>query len=288
MKVFLSYRQTGNGNDENHAAQVYSFADKLRQHGFTVLLDQFYVEEHPGGPNQWPKWCEDQVIQADKVIMVASVGYFRCWSQSDSPGIGLGAACETTVIRNLLYQDRFDSEKFRIAYFDEQFKGDLPPVLLSMPRFDVNNSQQFSQLVRWISGGTPAAQRNEIIMWPDESLTFEPELANRDTEFAFVKQMLAGKTSERSLLCTGPGNHGKSTFLFECVRYARSVFPADRVIYIDLKPSVSRDDFIDSLRLELAAHTPNMHGFDSTLSPLLEISVQGMPVESSFRKRWKC
>jgi len=83
--------------------------------------------------------CETQVPNADKVLMVASAGYFRCYDQTELPSIGLGAACETTVIRNTLYECHYISDKFRFVYFDKAHLTGLPIALKGMQQFDANN-----------------------------------------------------------------------------------------------------------------------------------------------------
>ena len=55
-QVFISYRQEG----PEHAREARRLGELLRQSGLPVVLDQFLVEDQPGGPDQgWPKWCED-------------------------------------------------------------------------------------------------------------------------------------------------------------------------------------------------------------------------------------
>jgi hypothetical protein len=51
-EVFLSYRQT----DDAQKQRVRAFGERLRAAGITVILDQFFLDANPGGPNDgWDK-----------------------------------------------------------------------------------------------------------------------------------------------------------------------------------------------------------------------------------------
>jgi hypothetical protein len=53
-QVFLSYRH----ETVEHSRAVFRLAE-LRQAAIPVALDQFYLDDNPGGPDEgWPKWCE--------------------------------------------------------------------------------------------------------------------------------------------------------------------------------------------------------------------------------------
>lgn len=60
--VFISYRHENDAKHPEHQARVRQLGEKLRAAKLEVVLDQFYVDSNPGGPDeQWPKWCENQV-----------------------------------------------------------------------------------------------------------------------------------------------------------------------------------------------------------------------------------
>lgn len=47
----------------------------MRQSGLSVELDQFYLEQYPGGPDEgWPKWCEDRANQSACLLVIPSEG----------------------------------------------------------------------------------------------------------------------------------------------------------------------------------------------------------------------
>src|SRR5882724_4276747 len=98
--VFITYRQL----DPTHKQRVRRFAERIRSCDIDVVLDQFYLDENPGGPpDGWPKWSSDQAINSEHVIIIASESWFRCFDGKEKPGTGLGAACEAGNLRDRIY-----------------------------------------------------------------------------------------------------------------------------------------------------------------------------------------
>ena len=55
--------------------EVRDFAERLREQGIEVILDQLANEEqfnHGGPPEGWERWSYDQVDIADKVLIIGS------------------------------------------------------------------------------------------------------------------------------------------------------------------------------------------------------------------------
>jgi hypothetical protein len=48
-----------------------------------VILDQFFLEEHPGGPNDgWDKWSSDCALHTSHVIIIGSESWFQCFDKT--------------------------------------------------------------------------------------------------------------------------------------------------------------------------------------------------------------
>jgi ferric-dicitrate binding protein FerR (iron transport regulator) len=78
QQVFISYRQ----ESPEHSRAVRRLGELLRQSGLPVMLDQIFLDEHPGGPNEgWPKWCEDCANESASVLIVASQGWFDAYDK---------------------------------------------------------------------------------------------------------------------------------------------------------------------------------------------------------------
>ena len=290
-KVFLSYRHEDDAFHPDHQSRVKELGLILRAAKLDVRLDQFFNEEHPGGPDeQWPKWCENQVPDADKVLMIASHGYFRCYNKTESPGIGLGAACETTVICNLLYECGYVSDKFRIVYFEKAHLTELHPALSGIHRFDGSNQASLTELIAWLGGNIPIAATQAALpaTWPGMLAEYEPDLANRSDEFAFFSGMISNRTTEKALLLEAPSNYGKTSLVAECMKYARIAIGNVVCVTVDFKSNPSKEYVIDTLRLELGLLLPNFGKANGTIfnfrSDLRTISVPLILLFDTYEK----
>jgi hypothetical protein len=73
-QVFISYRH----ESTEHKEAVRRLGTLLSQAKIPVQLDQFFLENNPGGPDEgWPKWCEDSAIESKCVLIIASEGWHR-------------------------------------------------------------------------------------------------------------------------------------------------------------------------------------------------------------------
>jgi hypothetical protein len=84
--VFLSYRH----ENDARRGRVRTLGEHLRDAGISVVLDQFYLDAHPGGPDEgWPAWSKRQAGETEKVLIIASAGWFRCLEvKRDAPRVG--------------------------------------------------------------------------------------------------------------------------------------------------------------------------------------------------------
>lgn len=90
-QVFISYRQT----DDAQRKRVRAFAECLRDAGIDVILDSFFLDDNPGGPNEgWPKWSSDRASETAYVLIIGNQSWFQCFNGTQPPGTGLGAARE--------------------------------------------------------------------------------------------------------------------------------------------------------------------------------------------------
>ena len=68
-EVFLSYRQT----DDEYKQRVRAFGERLRNCGIDVILDQFFLDDNPAGPNEgWDKWSSDRALNTKYVLIVST------------------------------------------------------------------------------------------------------------------------------------------------------------------------------------------------------------------------
>ena len=158
--VFLSYRHENN----EHRARVRDLAERLETAGLPVILDQFAQERefHGGGPDQgWPSWSKGHASNVDnKVLIIASAGWFKCYERKEVPGSGLGAATEVDIIEQRLYNNAGVNPDICIVTFDRLDPRGLP---LDLQRYHYfSDPDDFSSLTYWLIGttATPIARQS--------------------------------------------------------------------------------------------------------------------------------
>ena len=84
-KVFISYSH----DSQEHEDRVLALANRLRADGVDALIDQY----NPTPPEGWPMWMEDQIRNANFVILICTEIYLRRAERQEKPGKGRGRSC---------------------------------------------------------------------------------------------------------------------------------------------------------------------------------------------------
>lgn len=246
-EVFLSYRQTS----DTERQRVRAFAERLRSSGIHVILDQFFLEDHPGGPNDgWDKWSSDRALHTSHVIIIGSKSWFQCFDKTQPPGTGLGAACEADDIRHRVYEANGIVETIRVVLFDETDSKHISPKLKRYHRFHAD--RDFDNIVRWLKHPQKAelaeecGQKNEssdphspaFILLPTKlprsNLPTIQRFFGRDTELAKLLPDLHPDATGWGALIDGPGGMGKTTL---AIRAAELAAPGhyDDILFLSAK-----------------------------------------------------
>ncbi len=202
--IFMSFRH----ENDDHRKQVRELADRLVAAEIEVMLDELFLEAHPGGPDDgWPKWCADQVENAARVLIVASPGWFASYEKApDNPGPG--AACEAHVIRQLLYDAHYTNNKFRLVTFGEPDLSIVPTQLRGYHAYRADRAESLALMIRWLKG--ESSPGNEGHGWlespPDLSWPFADNFPLHD---AFAT-MITRESPHRVLLVQGESERGKT------------------------------------------------------------------------------
>ena len=206
--VFLSYRHENNV----HRDRVRSLGKRLHDASIDVVLDQFYLDANPGGPNEgWPRWSKKMAGETEKVLIIGSLGWFRCYEGKELPGTGLGASAETAVINQRLYNAAGVTGEIRIALFEPVDSATLPLDLQGFHRFDA--AMDFDSLCRWIKGEAGAAAGGPATAqagWLPAPPVFEWLLADCEPVHKAFSTLLTARSAHRILLIHGGSETGKS------------------------------------------------------------------------------
>jgi hypothetical protein len=252
--VFISYRH----ETPEHARAVRRLAELLRQASIPIALDQFHLEEHPGGPDLgWPKWCEDCANQSACVLIIGSEGWFSAYEKTASPGLGLGAATEADLFRQALWDEQGNNARIRLAFLHNLSAQQVPVRLRAWHQFrPFDNDDQLNQLIRWVASCLGIRDiEPPTIRWP-EPLEFRPNLADRLKEWPAIVELLAGRSRERILLFEGPSGLGKSALVRQATVYART--SGVLVVQLDLKGGgLDVEGILGQFDLELGERLPD-------------------------------
>src|SRR5690349_24918115 len=122
-QVFISYRQT----DDAQKLRVREFAERLRDAGIDVILDQFFLDDNPGGPNEgWPQWSSACASNTDYVLIVGNQSWFQCFTGAQPSGTGLGAAREARDLFQRIYDACGVIDDIRVVLFDDAEAVHIP------------------------------------------------------------------------------------------------------------------------------------------------------------------
>jgi hypothetical protein len=252
-QVFISYRH----ESPDHSRAVRRLGERLRQAGLPVMLDQFYLEDHPGGPDEgWPKWCEDCANKSACVLIIASEGWFAAYNKDEPPDLGLGAATEADLFRQDLYDQKGHNDRIRLIFLHSIATGSIPVRLRGWHQFRPLDTAGADELIRWLASRLVLQNaETSAVKWP-EAIHFQPDIADRNkNEWPAVINLLAGKSSERIVLFEGGSGVGKSELVRQSAAYAKKI--GVPVAYIDFKGgTLKTDDVLSQIDLDIGAHLP--------------------------------
>src|SRR6185503_19526932 len=214
-EVFISYRQT----DDEQKKRVRTFAERLRDEGIDVILDQFFLDRNPAGPNEgWPQWSSSWASKADYVLIIGNQAWFQCFDGTQPSGTGLGAAREARDIFQRIYDASGVIDDIRVVLFDDAEAAHIPIQIKGYHRFHAEND--FRNMVRWLrpvtTDDTPRISIPHNL--PSLQLFF-----GREEELRKIADALDPESRTWGALIDGPGGMGKTSL---AVRAAYDAPPA--------------------------------------------------------------
>lgn len=119
--------------------------------GIDSDIDQYHANQN------WPRWMEEKIEWADKVLVICTETYLRRWKNQEKTGEGLGAQYESLLTRQDLYEGAGDNEKFVPVVFDVHDLRNIPKPLRSVTRVVLGKQLEgFNSLLNRVFGRPPA------------------------------------------------------------------------------------------------------------------------------------
>ena len=140
-RVFISYSH----DSDSHRQFVADLSARLRQDGLDCHIDQ-YINGFPS--EGWQRWMEDQIEQADFVLMVCTPIYLKRYQGKERLG-GKGVTFEGVVVSQHLYDSFYQNDKF-IPIIPEH--GSYNNVPIALKAFNTYTLQtQYDDLYRYLT-----------------------------------------------------------------------------------------------------------------------------------------
>jgi len=152
-RVFISYSH----ESPAHEQQVLGLSDRLRKDGVDADLDQYGSPPEEG----WPFWMENQIREADFVLVVCSEAYLRRVEHKEESLKGGGVVWEINSIYNRLYSERLLSKKFIPVLFAGATPDHIPVPLKGFNYYRVDSENGYDLLYRHLTD-QPRASRPDL------------------------------------------------------------------------------------------------------------------------------
>jgi hypothetical protein len=162
VHVFISYSH----DSDTHVNNVVTLANSLRSDGVDAQLDRF-VEAPPEG---WPRWVENQIVEADFIICVCTAQYRTSFRGKNDPQKGLGVNQEGYLIGQDLYNNGNRSKRYIPVQFDGAGRDVIPLTLAGFQSYEL--PAEYEQLFRQVMS-QPATQPANL-GWRSEPLPPAP------------------------------------------------------------------------------------------------------------------
>lgn len=142
-RVFISYSH----DSPEHDGRVLALADRLVRDGLDCVIDRY----QPNPPEPWPRWMERQIEDADFVLVVCTETYLRRAAGREASGEGRGAAFETVLITQDLYDAAMWNAKFVPVVLDRESADHVPKPLRGYTRYCLDDETAYEDLYRHLT-----------------------------------------------------------------------------------------------------------------------------------------
>jgi hypothetical protein len=164
-RVFISYSH----DSPEHARRVLQLAERLREDGIDVQLDQYVLGTPAEG---WPRWMLDQLDRANFVLVVCTENYYRRFrGQEPQPATGRGADWEGSLITLEMYRAKSRTTKFAPVFFRYQDEPFIPEPISGHTHYLLNSEDNYAKLYAFLTDQAGVVPRT---LGPLKTLAREP------------------------------------------------------------------------------------------------------------------
>jgi hypothetical protein len=253
VTVFISYSHDSTA----HAGRVLALAERLKQDGVTVLLDQYEQAPSEG----WPRWMDKHIRDADFVLLVCTATYCRRVTREEEPGVGQGVKWEGNLIYNAIYTADADTARFIPVLLAGGKQEHIPMPLRGATFYRLGTDQGYDNLYRRLTGqlevGKPlAGKRSSPIRKPRKPVVggatpaLNPFFRDcvKDPGCFFGRTQLVREVRQmllagNSVSLVGEPEIGKSALLRYLDHTRAEWLPAAALCYLDLQGVLDEADF---------------------------------------------
>jgi hypothetical protein len=153
--VFISYSH----DSAAHKEAVLELSERLRAGGLDARIDQYIQTE---GPSEgWPRWMDEQLRNADFVLLICTATYRRRLEGREEPGIGHGVLWEGSLVYQYIYNAATRNTRFLPVLLTGACSDDIPIPLQSVPCYRPLDSAGYEELYRRLTG-QPLVRMGEL------------------------------------------------------------------------------------------------------------------------------
>jgi hypothetical protein len=245
-RVFVSYSH----ESDEHRNRVLAFATRLLSEGVDATIDQF-----PGEPaGGWPLWMEQQISAADFVVMICTKVYRQRVEHPEQVTAGAGVFWEANLVRNAIYASKGSDTRFIPAYFGDGGDSDIPTLLQSWSRYQIDSAAGYEALYRRLTDQPEVVKPGlgHIVILPrrDAPLTVNQEAPQPSVNEASLEKPVAFRKLMPLAHCDESGLRSLGGDILTYIRFDNyrrdpvAIYWIDydgaRVFYGELKPGRSQ------------------------------------------------
>lgn len=135
IRVYISYSY----DSAEHIARVRAFAERLKADGVDVRIDTDVDLDPPEG---WPAYSQNQIQDANLVILICTETYRRRFDGREQPGRGRGVTFEGRLIRQEIFDSQGRTNKFIPVIFDLSDDAHVPALLRDRGRYVITDDAE--------------------------------------------------------------------------------------------------------------------------------------------------